>query len=83
MGVYLYSPEGGKEFFKNPAKSNEMIAAGYTFEPKVDEKDKPLTKPQTIVILNELGVEFDKTAKVGVLRDILADIESDTDPDEE
>lgn len=83
MGVYLYNPNGGKEFFKDSAKSNEMVAAGYTFEPKEEDEDKPLTKPQIIVILNELGVEFDKTAKVADLRDILADIESDTDPEEE
>ena len=42
MGIYLYSPEGGREFFKDPAKSNEMVAAGYTFDPvkKVEKVDK-------------------------------------------
>jgi hypothetical protein len=84
MGIYLYSPDGSKEFFKDAAKSNEMVAAGYTFELQVEEEDNPLTKRQVIAKLKELGVvEYDKSLGVSDLRLIVEDIERATGPGEE
>lgn len=46
MGVYLYSPDGKKEFIKDSMKTTQLAAEGYTFEPvekkevKVDKKSR-------------------------------------------